>query len=94
MAKVYAPNGKELTLTEIGEWGRKVHIQSGGKDNPIFHDPNFWKDRLKGDMCRCGTDALGYSNGEFRLVPLNDEIVIEGCKAYMQCKICGSYSHL
>lgn len=38
--------------------------------------------------CNCGGD------GEFELLPLEEEAVQSGCKRYMQCTKCGCWSHL
>ena len=49
---------------------------------------DFIESRLEGSHCACrGT-------GVFTLLPLEDEAVQEGGKRYMQCTICGEYSHL
>ena len=32
--------------------------------------------------------------GEFELLPKDDPDVVEGGKRYMQCRICGGWSHL
>lgn len=101
MAKIYNPSGELLIPREIARWANKVHRQAGGKGNvlspndfcssPIL-DKNL--ERLKGHMCGCGIDENGYSKGEFVLLPLDDEAVLSGGKAYMKCKNCGEYSHL
>ena len=48
----------------------------------------FVESRLEGDMCKCR------GNGEFNLLPLEDEAVQSGQKRYMTCYKCGGYSHL
>ena len=96
MAKVYNPEGKLLVAWEIANWANKVHKQSGGKGN-AFSRIDFLPyngERLQGHMCDCGVDGNNISKGEFVLLPLDDETVIEGGKAYMKCKKCGAYSHL
>lgn len=100
MAKVYSPEGELLAARDIARWANKAHRQSGGKGN-VFSGIDFINstlpcngERLKGHMCDCGVDENNISNGEFILLPLNDEAVIEGGKAYMKCKKCGAYSHL
>jgi len=100
MAKIYDTEGNLLAAREVARWANKVHRQAGGKGN-VFSSTDFvhstlkgFGDRLKGHMCNCGVDTEGYSNGEFVLLPLNDEAVISGGKAYMVCKNCNQYSHL
>lgn len=100
MARVYSPEGKLLAAREIAQWANKVHKQAGGKKG-IFSAVDFahttldgGMKRLQGHMCGCGVTSNGFSNGEFVLLPLNDESVISGGKAYMQCKKCGELSHL
>lgn len=100
MAIIYNPNGDRLAAREIAMWANKVHRQSGGRGN-VFSSVDFihstlkgYGERLKGTHCNCGTDSEGYSKGEFVLLPLNDEAVVEGGKAYMVCKICNQSSHL
>jgi hypothetical protein len=34
------------------------------------------------------------NGGEFELLPKDDPAVVEGMKRYMQCRICGGWSHL
>lgn len=48
----------------------------------------FIESRIAGTHCACE------GKGVFELVPLEDESVQEGGKRYMQCTICGEYSHL
>ena len=48
----------------------------------------FIESRIAGTHCACEGE------GVFELLPLEDEIVQEGGKRYMQCTICGGYSHL
>lgn len=89
---VFNPNGIVMTCSELAKWANTVHQIAGGKGNPFTE--NMIPERLKGDMCSCGTDSNGISLGEFVLLPLFDESVREGGKAYMQCKKCGCWSHL
>lgn len=100
MAIIYNPEGERLAAREIARWANKVHRQAGGKGNPcssidyIHAGLPGHGDRLRGHMCNCGTTIEGYSNGEFKLLPLSDECVVTGGKAYMVCQKCGCYSHL
>ena len=100
MAKIYNPNGEFLAAREVARWANKVHKQTGGKGSP-FTATDFGhslydggQKRLFGSMCACGVDKQGFSNGEFVLLPMDDEIVQSGGKAYMKCKNCGQLSHL
>jgi hypothetical protein len=100
MTKIYSPSGELLAAREIARWANKVHKQAGGKGCP-FTTVDFshslydgGQQRLTGHMCNCGVDKIGFSNGEFVLLPLDNEDVIGGGKAYMKCKNCGKYSHL
>ena len=45
-------------------------------------------ERINGDLCNC------CGEGEFDLLPLNNEDVMEGQKRYMKCGKCGCWSHL
>lgn len=60
--------------------------------NKKWQDIGYFDDydssRIEGDMCDCE------GNGEFVLLPDDDEAVIEGGKPYMVCRKCGLYSHL
>lgn len=100
MAKIYSPDGEILAAREIARWANKVNKQSGG-NGKVFSSVDFshslydgGQKRLFGHMCNCGVDEKGFSNGEFILFPLDDESVMNGEKAYMQCRKCGSISHL
>lgn len=44
--------------------------------------------RISGRLCDCR------NGGEFELLPKDDLAVVEGEKRYMQCRICGGWSHL
>ena len=44
--------------------------------------------RISGKHCDC------HAGGEFDLLPKDDPMVITGGKRYMQCRICGGWSHL
>ena len=44
--------------------------------------------RIKGVHCDC------HGNGIFKLLPKDHPDVIEGGKRYIQCTICGGWSHL
>ena len=48
----------------------------------------FVESRVEGTHCACK------GNGVFEVLPLDDESVCESGKRYMQCTICGEYSHL
>ena len=50
--------------------------------------PAEMEKRLFGTHCECKGE------GEFVLLPLNDEMVEEGQKRYMKCRKCHGYSHL
>lgn len=58
--------------------------------NVFIKDKNLPYDlkRLDGWLCDC------CDGGKFILLPLEDEAVQGGRKRYMQCQICGCYSHL
>ena len=45
------------------------------------------RNRLR-NLCYCGDE------GEFDLLPPDDEAVLSGGKRYMQCRKCGLWSHL
>ena len=45
-------------------------------------------ERINGDLCNC------CGEGEFDLLPLNNEDVMEDQKRYMKCRKCGCWSHL
>ena len=100
MAKIFDPNGNFLAARDVARWANKVHKQAGGKGSPFtagdyqhsLYDEG--KKRLFGHMCNCGVDDKGFSNGEFVLLPLDDESVVSGGKAYMACRNCGKTSHL
>lgn len=101
MAKIFNADGKQLTPRGIACWANKVHRLAGGKGN-VFSSVDFFSKpildtknpRLIGHHCDCGVDENGYTKGEFILLPLDDECVVEGGKAYMKCRICGGVSHL
>lgn len=44
--------------------------------------------RIEGAHCNCN------GNGEFVLLPKDVLYVVTAKKRYMQCRICGGYSHL
>lgn len=97
--KIFMPASDEpLNPQQIANWANKVHRQAGGKGSPFsrwdYYENLAADSRLGGHHCACGTDERGFSEGEFELLPLNDKAVIEGGKAYMVCRKCGSCSHL
>lgn len=75
---------------ELAQWANMVYTRAGGK--AVFEASDF-PQRLKGHHCSCGVNALGYTNGEFRLQPLHKLDKNIG-KAYMTCIHCGCESHL
>lgn len=90
-------NKTALTPDEIARRANIVHQMSGGRGNPFtpdMFDYNNPNNRLRGDMCACGVDEKGNSNGDFVLLPLSDKSIKEGGKAYMRCMKCGCFSHL
>ena len=101
MAKVYSPEGELLCARKIARWANKVHRQAGGT-RAVFSSVDFFScpildkslERLKGHHCACGVDENGFTKGEFVLLPLTDEAVVSGGKAYMKCRNCGEHSHL
>ena len=84
--------GETLNLRDLASWANTVHKMSGGKNDVFTED--MMPDRLKGYHCDCGTNEQGYSKGSFDLLPLYDEAVKSGGKAYMTCRVCGGVSHL
>lgn len=57
-------------------------------DHNIWPDKNYDLSRIDGNHCSCE------GNGKFILLPDTHEAVIEGGKAYMECEVCGEFSHL
>lgn len=49
----------------------------------------FTIDRIEGNLCNCEPNQ-----GEFVLLSKKHPAVVEGGKDYMECRICGGYSHL
>lgn len=98
--RVFNTNGDLLTPKQLAEYANMVHRYAGGKGDVFTPDvfiPNNENYRLGNWMCDCGCndDLPGSpSLGEFVLLPLTDEGVKEGGKAYMKCRNCGAYSHL
>ena len=100
LTKIYSPNAPNVPLKpdQIADWANKVHrLVGGGKD--VFTARDFSQilachSRLGGCHCSCGVNEKGFSNGQFDLLPLDDEAVISGGKAYMVCRVCGGISHL
>ena len=101
VTKVYSPENFDVPLeaSQIADWANKVHRLAGGKGN-VFTKTDFCEcvparfSRLSGHHCSCGVSENGFSNGQFDLLPLDDEAVVTGGKAYMVCRICGDASHL
>ena len=101
--KIFNEKGTQLSAKEVAQWANVVHRFNGGKGD-VFTERMFTphgdvedKYRLGGYHCDCGCDETipgRPSRGEFGLIPLSDSMIREGGKAYMQCKICGCYSHL
>ncbi len=76
--RVYYPGG-ETPLTPL-QLARETNFQFG-----LFGFPA----RITGGgHCNCK------NGGEFELLPKDDPSVLEGGKRYMQCRICGGWSHL
>ena len=89
---VKTPTDKRpLSAKELADWANKVSREFGGKC--LFSESDYPK-RLWGDLCACGTNSDGYSNGVFTLCEISSEVVRYGQKAYMICEKCGLYSHL
>ena len=91
---VYRPQGTApMSAGDLADWANAVHCLAGGKGSPFT--PNmFPNERLKGHHCLCGVTEDGLTKGTFRLLPLNNESVRKGGKAYMHCEKCGGVSHL
>lgn len=97
-------DGKQMTAAELAEHANAVYQISCGTANPfresmfIPHNGDKMNPyRLSGAHCNCGCDTSLIGNpslGEFDLLPLTDDSVQEGQKAYMKCRKCGGYSHL
>lgn len=100
VTKVYSPNAPETPLQphQIANWANKVHRQAGGKGSPYskwdYYEDLASESRLGGHHCSCGVNERGFSKGQFDLLPLDDEAVVTGGKAYMKCRVCGEFSHL
>lgn len=97
MFAVKDPDGNAKSALGLAIWANAVHQQNGGKGYPFQvsdYDPSGKSCRLRGYHCNCGVDGNGISNGNFTLLPLLDESVREGGKAYMICERCGAVSHL
>ena len=76
--KVYHP-GSDIPLTPK-ELAKEAGFNFRASDFP---------DRISGSgHCDCK------EGGEFELLPKDDPAVVEGQKRYMQCRICGGWSHL
>lgn len=98
--KVYAPGNPDTPLTpnQLAQWANKVHRKAGGKGSPFtkydYYESLSEASRLGGYLCNCGVNEIGFSKGQFDLLPIESEDVQEGGKAYMVCRICGCISHL
>lgn len=80
-------NGKVLSTAELFVKMCEISPNLMKSIKPV-EVVDFIESRLEGSHCACrGT-------GVFELLPLEDEAVQEGGKRYMQCTICGEYSHL
>ncbi len=76
--RVYYP-GSDVPLTPL-QLSRETHFQFG-----LFGFPG----RISGSgHCACT------GGGHFELLPEDDPDVVSGGKRYMQCRICGGWSHL
>ena len=103
MIKIMSPDGKLMDAKELATWANTVHQITGGKGSPftskmfIPHNDCVDRFRLSGHHCNCGCDenAVGKpTKGKFKLLPFYSPDVKEGGKAYMQCQVCGEFSHL
>ena len=90
--KIFNENGDELNLEEIkARFDRNVAI-AGGKYKITLND---LKDRMKGNHCYCGTDAItNESLGDFQLQFMTLSEIHDTGKCYMTCRKCGAVSHL
>jgi RecJ-like exonuclease len=80
-------NGKVLSTKEL--FGKMCEVSPTLRNRIKAEDVDaFVTGRIDCAICRCN----GY--GVFKLFPADAEIVQEGGKRYMQCMICGKYSHL
>lgn len=80
-------NGKVLNTAELFVKMCEISPKLMRSIKPV-EVVDFIEGRLEGSHCACR------GNGVFELLPLDDEAVQEGGKRYMQCTICGGYSHL
>jgi len=80
-------NGKVLNTAELFVKMCEISPNLMKTIKPVELE-DFIESRITGTHCNCG------GNGVFALLPLEDEAVQEGGKRYMQCTICGAYSHL
>lgn len=76
--RVYYP-GSDVPLTPM---------QLAREAGPMFRLSDF-PARISGSgHCDCK------NGGDFVLLPKDDPAVVEGRKRYMQCRVCGCWSHL
>lgn len=84
MNKVYATFEKYKNDISMTQKDLAEAMNAWCENKTYFYDLK----RLDGWLCDC------IDGGKFVLLPLEDEIVQSGRKRYMQCQICGCYSHL
>jgi hypothetical protein len=76
--KVFYP-GSDVPLTP-----KQLADEAG----PPLRESDYLPSRISGRHCDCK------SGGEFELLPKDHPDVVAGEKRYMQCRICGGWSHL
>ncbi len=97
--RIYLPNGKQhMGINRLSKYAQESKVialkQCGLTQSEIEAKIDceayemYDMSRIEGSHCDCN------GNGEFELLPRNDESVIEGGKDYMKCRICGGHSHL
>lgn len=85
MNRLYSETGTELTPLTMAAAANAVY----GK--PVFSPADYEGagSRISSpNMCNCN------GNGQFKLLPVDHPDVRDGKKRYMQCMICGCWSHL
>ena len=83
--RVYATpmSNTPLTLAEL-----RYEFAFGNEEKAKMLTDSEMEERINGDLCNC------CGEGEFDLLPLNNEDVMEGQKRYMKCRKCDCWSHL